>query len=421
MFDLSGESDSAVRDLTAAARALAASSPATVGDDDLMATVAGLEHARRLLDAAECAALAELDARDATDAVLGLSTHAWLAHETELPSAVARSRVRVGVKLRRALPEVAAMFADGRIGFDHARVLADATNPRNQVGFAAAAPLLADGASGTRFEVWQRDVRALADALDADGGHEPDDDPTRNRLSKAATLDDTHVIRAQLHGLDGEIVFQTIDTIADELFRQHRNDEHVAPGDLRTPPRATLEALALVEMARRARATDLDASKAPVPEVTVVINAEEPTNGHTPGAVPLQDGTTRHLLCDSRLFPIVVDSLGRTVDLGRASRFATPHQRRAAALRDGTCIWPGCSTPIAWCDLHHATPWDDDGTTDTDLMAHLCRHHHQVIHRPGWQLHATGTGQFWIRTPITRFWAQQHGRTPTDPLPLDTG
>jgi len=420
MFEPIGEPDNTVHDLTAAASALATSSPATVGDDDLMATVAGLEHARRLLDAAECSMLAELDARDATDAVLGLSTHAWLAHDAELPTPLARSRVRVGVKLRRTLPEIAAMFAEGRIGFDHARVLADACNPRNQVGFAAAAPLLADGASGTRFDIWQRDVTALADALDADGGHDPDDDPTRNRLSKAATIDDTHVIRAQLHGLDGEIVFQTIDTIADELFRQHRNDEHLAPGDLRTPPRATLEALALVEMARRARSIDLDATTGPVPEVTVVINAQEPTKVQSPTAVPLQDGTTRHLLCDSRLFPIVTTSLGKTVDLGRASRFATPYQRRATALRDGTCVWPGCSMPIAHCDLHHATLWDHNGTTDTDLMAHLCRHHHRVIHRPGWHLHATGAGDFWIRTPTTRFWAQQQGRTPQTPLP-DTG
>lgn len=421
MFEQVGQPDPSVTELTAIARALAASSPASAADDDLMATVAGLERARRLLDAAESAALAELDARDATDAAVGLSTSAWLAHTAELPAAVARSRLRVGVKLRRVLPEVAEMFADGNIGFDHARVLSDAANPRIADAFAAAAGLLADGASGTRFEAWSRDVHQFADELDADGGHTPDDDPTRNRLSKAVTIDNTHVLKAQLHGLDGEIVFQTIDAIADELFRQHRDDEHLAPGDLRTPPRTTLEALALVEMARRARAVDLGSSKAPVPEVTVVVNAQEPLQAQSPTAVPLQDGTTRHLLCDSRLFPIVTNSLGATVDLGRASRFATPHQRRATALRDGTCIWPGCSMPIAHCDLHHANLWNDDGTTDTDLMAHLCRHHHRVVHRPGWQLHATGTGQFWIRTPSTRFWAQQHGRTPPDPLPPDTG
>jgi hypothetical protein len=61
--------------------------------------------------------------------------------------------------------------------------------------------------------------------------------------------------------------------------------------------------------------------------------------------------------------------------------------RRAVQLRARHCEWPGCSKPLAWCDIHHLRHKSDGGPTSvTDCVA-LCQFHHDVcIHRHGWRL-----------------------------------
>ena len=150
-----------------------------------------------------------------------------------------------------------------------------------------------------------------------------------------------------------------------------------------------------------------------------MVNADQPESAHTPGGVRIQDGSTRKLLCDARLLPVVVDSLSVPLDLGRNARLATPGQRRSMAVRDGGCVFPGCGLPGSWCDAHHLDPWGHDGHTDVPRMASLCRHHHGVVHRTGWQMHARPDGRFWFVTPSgARFWAQQRGRQSDGPLPM---
>ncbi|MEZ5320766.1 MAG: hypothetical protein R2698_01545 [Microthrixaceae bacterium] len=89
------------------------SAPAGVGassltDGELFDRVIGLEQARARLDAEECAILAELHTRDATDRHHGLRTKGWLSrkracHRIPLECAC-RSRARCGgcsIKPRR--------------------------------------------------------------------------------------------------------------------------------------------------------------------------------------------------------------------------------------------------------------------------------------------------------------------------------
>ena len=260
------------------------------------------------------------------------------------------------------------------------------------------------------------------DLLDADGGHDPSQDLARNRLTKGATIDETYHLRAQFVGSNGELVSQSIDRVADELFRSLQSDEALSPTELRLPSRPTLQALALVEICRRAMATDPADARAPLTDMTVVINAAEPEAVHTPEGIRLQDGSIRHLLCDSRLRPIVTTRLGVPLDMGRDARFATRGQRRAMTVRDGGCVFPGCGSPPSWCDAHHLDEWDArNGATDVPRMASLCRHHHMVVHRTGWRMFAEPDGTFWFRTAGGRsFWGQQHGRQVRGPTP-DTG
>ncbi len=54
----------------------------------------------------------------------------------------------------------------------------------------------------------------------------------------------------------------------------------------------------------------------------------------------------------------------------------TPEIRTTVQLLDGTCRYPGCSTPADQCDLDHVINYDEGGKTAPANLACLCRFHH---------------------------------------------
>jgi hypothetical protein len=205
-------------------------------------------------------------------------------------------------------------------------------------------------------------VRGIVELLDEDGPHDPNQDLARNRLSVAETLDGTTHLTGQFVGDTALGVAAAIDAKAEELFRRFRSDNDVCP-DIEVPGLATLKALALAELVRGGRAVDVHATRPPRPELTLVVQAEEPESTTGPNGARLADATTRTLRCDADVFAVVVDSLGVPLDMGRHVRLATAAQRRALAARDGCCVFPGCSAPPSWCDAHvrHEAPFDRVG------------------------------------------------------------
>lgn len=93
-----------------------------------------------------------------------------------------------------------------------------------------------------------------------------------------------------------------------------------------------------------------------------------------------------HLAAEAEIIPTVLDDTRGILSYGRQRRVASPKQRRALALRDGGCCFPGCTRPPAWCQAHHITPWADGGTTDLDNLCLLCAHHHREFGKRGWQV-----------------------------------
>ena len=183
-------------------------------------------------------------------------------------------------------------------------------------------------------------------ALDDDGAFDPNEDLARNQLHLVDTIDGITFVDGQLVGEHALTVTQALNAKADELFRRFAADHERCP-DLAVPDRKTLLALALVELCRAGFAVDLDTTRPPRPEVTLVVGADEPDETTDTRGVKLQDGTTRVLRCDPDLYAVVVDSLGQPIDLGRHVRLASTAQRRALTIRDGWCVFPGCDLPIS--------------------------------------------------------------------------
>jgi hypothetical protein len=399
----------------------------------LRQVVLGVEQLRRALDATEAHALAELTERDVVDRSEGTSTSRWLAREAQLPSGVARQRVTVATALRDRLPEqVDRALTDGRIGFDHARVIAEATNERNAEQLAAAVDRQLESAQHARvFHRWRRNFQARAALLDEDGTFDPAAELARNRLRLSPTTDFMG-LRGELVGDHAIVVRESLEAIADELFREYSRD-HTANPELEVPNRSTLLALALEELCRRASgATDTSGRPGKGTQVHLVLHGTSQPggsdrNGSHLGTIALdpiaydRDGCpwllrdVAVLLCDASVAATVLDGLGLPADAGRSARVPGPRLRRALEARDGGCVHPGCDRPSRHCDAHHIIPWEQGGPTDLDNLVLLCRRHHRVAHRRGWSLTLAADGWTDWRTPTGRtFTGQRHQQSPVD-------
>ena len=69
-------------------------------------------------------------------------------------------------------------------------------------------------------------------------------------------------------------------------------------------------------------------------------------------------------------------------DLGRTKRLADERLRTIVNARDGGCVYPGCTTHAALCEIAHITSWRDGGPTDLTNLATLCPHHHWITEHP---------------------------------------
>lgn len=388
-----------------------------MSETDALDLVLALERERSRLDAIEGVALARLHARGTTDRRYGLRTPGWLARVAPMSLGTAKDRVRVGETLRRWLPVTAAALAAGEIGFDHARVMAGAVNDRNAELFGLAEGELVGLAGVMNFGRWRLNVIAAAQAADVDGA-EPQDRPAdRPRVRIKRSLDDPDVMElaARFVGGDRLVVEQVLNEVADRLFRRYTADSKV-DASIVVPDRAVLWGEALVEICRLAQTIQTDRpGVAPRTDATLVIQAHDLTDVRDQEGVKLQHGRVGCLLCDSRLYPIVVSELGVPLDMGREVRLATRAQRRALKLRDGGCVFPGCEAHPDHCDAHHVVLWEfHDGRTNIAVLVLLCRHHHGVVHRLGWAVTVDGDGWATFTTPDgTSIDGQRHQRRRT--------
>ncbi len=107
-------------------------------------------------------------------------------------------------------------------------------------------------------------------------------------------------------------------------------------------------------------------------------------NGH---GIDLPVESYRRMACQHAIIPIVLDSDGVVLDMGRATRLATRSQRRALIAMYDTCAVPGCCVNSRHCQPHHIRWWRNNGFTDIDNLIPLCSRHHHAAHEGGWQLH----------------------------------
>ncbi|HUA31773.1 MAG TPA: DUF222 domain-containing protein [Streptosporangiaceae bacterium] len=102
----------------------------------------------------------------------------------------------------------------------------------------------------------------------------------------------------------------------------------------------------------------------------------------------------------TRLAPDVVASVSLPLDVGAVTESIPVHLRRAVAVRDRRCRWPGCDQPVAACQPHHIIPRAHGGPTCLTNLLSLCSFHHLIaIHRWGWSIVLLPDGSVTVTSP----------------------
>jgi hypothetical protein len=98
------------------------------------------------------------------------------------------------------------------------------------------------------------------------------------------------------------------------------------------------------------------------------------------------------------------------LDVGRPTRDIPPHLRRAVAVRDRNCAFPGCDKPPRACQCHHVIPHEDHGIPRLSNLVLLCTYHHLIaVHRDGWKLALHGDGTTSATSPDGTRTYHSHG------------
>jgi len=315
----------------------------------------------------------------------GLPAADIISRGTRTSPRQAKRTERRGDTLAQA-PEMERQLAAGRISTEHADVLANAVakldDDEQRAALFEQQTVLAEHAVAETPAQFSRSVRSVADRLAADGGLERSE---RQRV--AATLthgmnDETGMgwIRAELHPDDYQRVARRIDAEVASLRQRPENE------GLR---RDQLAARAGVALICGGRAT----STRPA-EVIVLIDHETISTGlHERSIIEYVDGasmpvaTARRHACTANIIPVVLDSHGMSLDVGRGARQATPAQRRALRSMYRTCAIGACDRGFDHCEIHHLLEWDEHaGPTDLDNLLPVCGFHHHRVHEGRWRL-----------------------------------
>lgn len=139
-----------------------------------------------------------------------------------------------------------------------------------------------------------------------------------------------------------------------------------------------------------------------VPVLSLLGHSDEPAELDGFGPIDLE--TARTLCANAPTFTRVLThpETGAVLSVGR-DRYTVPADlRRAVAIRDRTCRFPGCRRRAASCDVDHSTAWADGGTTGLDNLATLCRKHHRLKHETGWRVVHEGGGTLRWHSPTGR-------------------
>ena len=278
----------------------------------------------------------------------------WLSWRCGMSLTAAHEQVRVAHALR-ALPRVAARFAEGALSYSKVRAITRVAAAHDEDVWLDYAEVM----TASQLERVARSWRRVTTAQDA-ARHE------RRGLVTRWDDDGMLVVSARLTPEEGELLLSALAAVDESSA-----EDSSTGGDARA--RADQRrADALMSLAR---GTAGKAASQPGP-ATVVVHVDRDALAGEPGMAHLASGeaiapaSARRLACDPLLTALVRGRGREVLAVGRRRRLVTQAQRRALQVRDGgRCRFPGCEAR-RFTDVHHVVHWADGGRTDLEQPGH---------------------------------------------------
>ncbi len=356
------------------------------------------------------------------------------------PSAASRA-VGLARRLDRDLHAVADALADGRMDLSQARLVAAITRDVTDAGACAALQDMAvRHAPGTPVPRLRRMLEAEAERLLPGWAAGR---AARGRTERDVTLTSSPVpgcrrLVADLPALEAAAVWLGVNRLASTALAGGVDGDGHA--ETRTLPQ--LRADVVTVLLTGAGGWGLDGSASPDPdvrpvalpprerfaalaEVQVVVAADtllgqSDLPAHVPGTGPIDADEVRSIAAQARWRRLLVDPVSGTLLDRGTTVYRPPRRLRQHVLaRDGTCVFPTCSTPAVLAQVDHTVSFADIGqggrvgTTSADNTGPLCSRHHDAKTHLGWQLHQPSAGRFTWTSPS----GSVHGCAPAPVVP----
>lgn len=292
------------------------------------------------------------------------------------------------------LPTVNEQLASGEITFGHAKALLNAAGKIGADAVEADGELL-DYAGREPADVFTRRVGRWTNRRLAQAGVDLLERQRRARTARMWTDKETglEVLLAKLPADRFQHLRQAVDVL---YLKELRGDKEAGGGDpdqVRTPGQRMADVIYMLLTDRHPdtgeplltqnTGSKVDRAKA---STQLVITAELGlVDGTSPngrceiiGVGPVPRSYLSTLSPDTVVAGMLYDRAGRVLWLGRNQRLANAAQRLVLAVKYGGCSM--CAEPMNRCDIHHIREWHhDEGRTDIDNLAPLCRRHHRWL------------------------------------------
>jgi len=353
-----------------------------------------------------------------------------LATALLLPEPTTRTLVEEARTLLHELPATLDALADGTISYRHAQRVIEHTADLEPEATRAVETAGLARACGTTATGLARHLRRARERVH----------PERQAVRHQRAATDRHVrlepaadgmswLTAFLPATTGHAVMDRLDHATTALAGR---DEPRTPDQLRADVLAALllddaDGAASAALARVApvpthtesidddRAAVAGVARSVVPRVHVTVpvltllgQGDEPAE--LDGYGPIDPDTARSLAAGAPSFTRLLTDphTGAILDVGRESYVVPADLRRHLVVRDATCRFPGCGRRATACDVDHLVAYADGGTTSTDNLIHLCRHHHRLKHETSWR---PSTSRDPDGPPGSVTWTSPTGRT----------
>ncbi|MFC4999880.1 DUF222 domain-containing protein [Dactylosporangium cerinum] len=381
-------------------------------DDELSARVDLVYAHQQRVSAAHLAVIREIQGRGLPARQGMTSASQWLHQRHRITTGLAGRLLRLGQALDSdEHAATAEALASGDVNVEQAEAIVDLLRDLPaQHRAEGEARLLDEAVHSDRHGLRERAAQLLHE-LDPEEAerreaHAAEHEAERAHLARSLTFHDVPGtqqtrVRVVLERAEAALLRETIDAQCGPQHEPRPAAGSASDAVLRSPRQQRADAL--MELCRIAQFTgSLPANGGDRPHVSVIVPFDTLADMHSAaashagaaarGGARLDDGspisaeTARRLACDALILPVVLGSRGEVLDVGREQRLFTGAIRRALALRDGGCAFPGCTRPARWCDGHHVVHWADHGPTSVDNGVLLCGVHHRLIHHGDWQV-----------------------------------